>query len=162
MKPNIDHSGTGHSRMPCDTYTSSPWEGVSGGGASQLSDRPNLPNGPGLTVIETLSLHDGEPMHWWEWSSSPLARREAKLRLLSGPGEGGRGSVQRSSLVSVSKKDAESLREAAHEDNAPDCAGGPGAHLRGLAGLAQMVQAGRKASPSPTREESETVVKVQG
>lgn len=21
----------------------------------------------GLTIIETLSLHDGEPMHWWTW-----------------------------------------------------------------------------------------------
>ena len=22
---------------------------------------------PGLTVIETRSLHDGEPMDWWQW-----------------------------------------------------------------------------------------------
>ena len=22
----------------------------------------------GLTIIETLSLHDGEPMDWWEWT----------------------------------------------------------------------------------------------
>ena len=20
-----------------------------------------------LTVVETQTLHDGEPMHWWEW-----------------------------------------------------------------------------------------------
>lgn len=21
-----------------------------------------------LTVVETLTLHDGEPAHWWEWT----------------------------------------------------------------------------------------------
>ncbi|MBX9574553.1 MAG: hypothetical protein K2X07_02825 [Caulobacteraceae bacterium] len=24
-----------------------------------------------LTITETLSLHDGEPMHWWRWGEEP-------------------------------------------------------------------------------------------
>lgn len=39
------------------------------GGVSRLSLVP--PVGPvpsGLTITETMSLHDGEPMHWWDWS----------------------------------------------------------------------------------------------
>jgi len=25
---------------------------------------------PALTVVETQTLHDGEPMHWWQWSEA--------------------------------------------------------------------------------------------
>lgn len=26
---------------------------------------------PGPVLVETQTLHDGEPMHWWEWGETP-------------------------------------------------------------------------------------------
>jgi len=49
------------------------------GGVSRLSRHspigdvpvPHFYPGTGcLTVLETLSLHDGEPAHWWTWGRS--------------------------------------------------------------------------------------------
>lgn len=50
--------------------------GVSGDQDTLPEYAPEIPGGLGvvsrditghLTIIETLSLHDGEPMHWWTW-----------------------------------------------------------------------------------------------
>lgn len=70
-----------HSRMPCDTYIST-MGGVSGDQDTHPEYAPETPGGLGvvsrditghLTVTETLSLHDGEPMHWWDWSGGGCA-----------------------------------------------------------------------------------------
>ena len=42
----------------------------------------------GLTVIETLTLHDGEVMDWWKWSRGAVADFEPIPRFFSGEFDG--------------------------------------------------------------------------
>lgn len=54
------------------------------GGVSRLSLVPPVETVPGgLTITETLSLHDGEAMHWWDWSREAVADFEQFPRFFS-------------------------------------------------------------------------------
>lgn len=68
MKPKFARSGSGHSRMGCDTYIST-MGGVSEGEAFRLSQQRNPSSGPdrGLVIVQADVDHDGEPATAWAW-----------------------------------------------------------------------------------------------
>jgi hypothetical protein len=84
-----DMKSGAHSRMGCDTYIST-MGGVSGTKVTDPSNSPDLPSGlSSLTVLETATLHDGEPVHVMAWGAGsglwdePQADRAGRKQTVS-------------------------------------------------------------------------------